>query len=71
MQLRGEKIVEIEGYIPHCYWSVYAFSSLQHQIIHSHPFTGLEKKEIPETLHCNNIQYLHGNFVSHLLMIEN
>ena len=50
MQHRGEKIVEIEGYIPHCYWSVYAFSSLQHQIIHSHPFTGLEKKEIPETL---------------------
>ena len=48
MQHKGEKIDGIEGYIPPCYWSTNAFSSLQQQIIHRHPFN--EKKEIRETL---------------------
>lgn len=51
----GEKLDSVPGYLPPCFWSANAFSSIQSNVVHVHPFRSLKGKKIDETLYKSSI----------------
>ena len=48
-------IGSIQGYLPPCYWSTNAFSPLNHDIEHKHPFRGIMAAPIPDKLPSSSV----------------